>query len=107
MISVNKYNVIDQNDSADLKVKDGKKYEFEIGKIFVKVRILNILNRIFYFSKWSKYLNIEMFDSLIKSFLCAENIIGNSKICFFFISKKLNLFNNVTFILMVRQKKKI
>lgn len=51
MISVNKYNVIDQNDSADLKVKDGKKYEFEIGKIFVKVRILNILNRIFYFSK--------------------------------------------------------
>lgn len=31
-------NVINQGDSADLKVKDGgKKYGFEIGKIFVKV----------------------------------------------------------------------
>lgn len=39
MITVNKYNVIDQDDSTDLKVKDdGKKYGFEIGKIFVKLQ---------------------------------------------------------------------
>lgn len=55
MITVNKYNVIDQDDSTDLKVKDdGKKYGFEIGKIFVKVRTKYITQNILFNNNFSK-----------------------------------------------------